>query len=76
MFTEGYYASALWYQPAFASSYTLVARYGKNNYVGAYCVKGSGSTSYFDAPAGGLLLTGATTLAAGMLALGSLSLAF
>jgi len=40
LFTEGYYTSAAWYQPTYASTYTLVARYGKDNYAGAYCVKG------------------------------------
>lgn len=76
LYTEGYYASAQWYQPSYASSYTLVARYGKANYVGAYCVAGSGSTSYFSAAAGGVLLTGAATLAASVVAVGSaLSLA-
>jgi len=38
LYTEGYYASATWYQPKAASSYTLVGRYGKNDYVGAYCI--------------------------------------
>jgi len=76
LFTEGFYASAVWYQPSYASSYTLVARYGKDNYVGAYCMSGAGSTSYFAAGAGGVLLTGAATLAASVLAVGSaLSLA-
>lgn len=76
IYTEGYYASAAWYQPKYASSYTLVARYGKNDYVGAYCMQGSGATSYFSAPAGGVQLTGAIALSTGI-ALGSaLGLAF
>merc|ERR1711998_22625 len=50
MFTQGYYASAEWYQPKYASSYNGIARYGKDDYVGAYCMQGSGTTSYFSAP--------------------------
>lgn len=38
MYTDGYFASVTWYQPKYASSYSLVARYGKNDYVGAYCM--------------------------------------
>lgn len=38
MYTEGFHASVTWYQPKYASSYSLVARYGKNDYVGAYCM--------------------------------------
>jgi hypothetical protein len=75
LFTEGYYASATWYQPSYASSYTLVARYGKDNYVGSYCMSGSGNTSYFSAPAAGKLFTGAATLAASVLAAGAATLA-
>ena len=47
MFTQGYYASAEWYQPKYASTYTGIARYGKDDYAGAYCMQGSGSTTYF-----------------------------
>lgn len=71
MFTLGYYASAEWYQPKYASSYTGIARYGKDDYVGAYCMQGAGSTSYFSAPAGSAKLTGAVQLAASVLALGT-----
>lgn len=38
VFTGGYYASASWYQPKFASTYADIARYGKEDYVGAYCM--------------------------------------
>lgn len=71
MYTQAYYASAEWYQPKYASSYTGIARYGKDDYVGAYCMQGSGTTSYFSAPAGSAKLTGAVTLAASVLALGT-----
>jgi hypothetical protein len=49
--TDGFYASASWYQPKYASSYksTEIARYGKNDWHGTYCIMGSGSTSYFSA---------------------------
>lgn len=47
MFTQGYYASVEWYQPKYASTYTGIARYGKDDYAGAYCMQGAGSTSYF-----------------------------
>lgn len=40
VFNDGYYATATWYQPKYASSYTDIARYGKDNYVGVYCVQG------------------------------------
>lgn len=76
LFTEGFHASATWFQPSYASSYTLIARYGKDNYVGSYCMSGASSTSYFSAAGGGALFTGAATLAASVLAVGSaLSLA-
>lgn len=38
IYTEGYYASASWYQPKYASSYTTLARFGRNNYIGAFCM--------------------------------------
>lgn len=71
MFTSAFYASAEWYQPKYASSYNGIARYGKDDYVGAYCMQGSGSTSYFSAPGGSAKLTGAVSLAASVLALGT-----
>lgn len=71
MFTASYYASAEWYQPKYASSYTGIARYGKDDYVGAYCMQGASGTSYFSAPAGSAKLTGAVQLAASVLALGT-----
>lgn len=51
LMNEGYYASATWYQPKLASSYTTIARYGKGDFVAAYCFQGAGSTTYFQAPA-------------------------
>lgn len=47
IFSAGYYASVTWYQPKYASTYTDIARYGKNDYYGSYCMTGSGSTSHF-----------------------------
>jgi len=76
MYTEGYYATVQWYQPTFASSYSGVARYGKDDYIGAYCMQGAGSNSYFKAPSASVKLTGAMYVAVGVISLGaSLSLA-
>lgn len=76
IFTSNYYASVTWYQPSYASSYADIARYGKDDYLGAYCMQGAGSTSYFSAPAAALKLTGAAYLAVGLLSVGTaLSLA-
>jgi len=77
LMNEGYYASATWYQPKLASSYTTIARYGKDDFVGAYCMQGAGSTSYFQAPYTDdvTTLTGAVALAASLLAVGTLALA-
>lgn len=76
IYTSGYYASVAWYQPKYGSSYSDIARFGKDDYVGAFCMQGSGSTSHFSAPNSAIKLTGAYHLAAGMLALGTaLSLA-
>lgn len=77
LYTEGFYASAKWYQPKYASSYDGIARYGKDDYVGVYCMQGAAATTYFRAPdTGSVKLAGAVSLAAGILALGSaLSLA-
>jgi len=76
IFTSGYYASVAWYQPKYGSSYTDIARFGKDDYVGSFCMQGSGSSSYFSAPSAALKLSGAAYLAVGMLSLGTaLSLA-
>jgi len=75
IYTGGFYASAAWYQPKYASSYVDIARFGKDRYTGAYCMSGSGSTSYFSAPAASVVLTSAARLAAGVLVLGSAVLA-
>lgn len=76
LFTAGFYASVTWYQPKYASTYVDIARFGKDDYVGAYCMQGAGSTSYFSAPAGGTKLTGAAYVAASVITLGAaLSLA-
>lgn len=37
LYTQGYYSSTTWYQPFYASSYALFPRYGKADYIGAYC---------------------------------------
>jgi len=71
MFTLGYYSSVSWYQPKYASSYSLVARYGKDDYVGAYCMQGSGSNSYFSAPAASVKLTGAVYMAVSAITIGA-----
>jgi len=75
IYYAGHYTSVWWYQPKYASSYTLVARYGKSNFVGAYCMMGSTSTSWFIPPASGVSLTGSVALAAGAVVLGSAILA-
>jgi len=76
MYTETFYSSVSWYQPKYASSYSLVARYGKDDYVGAYCMQGSGSNSYFSAPASSVKLTGAIYMAVSAISIGAaLSLA-
>ena len=75
IYTGGFYASSAWYQPKYASSYADVARFGKDRYTGAYCMSGSGTTSYFSAPAASVVLTSAARLAAGVLVLGSAVLA-
>lgn len=72
IYIDGYYATATWYQPKYSSSYTGIARYGKDDYVGVYCVSGAGSTSYFQAPAtASVKLNGAVSLAAGLFAVAS-----
>jgi len=38
IYTGGFYASVAWYQPKFASTYADIARYGKEDYIGAYCI--------------------------------------
>merc|ERR1712228_968733 len=75
IYYAGHYSKVTWYQPKLAASYTLTRRYGKSNYVGAYCVYGTSSTGYADPPAAGVLLTGATAIAAGAIVLGSTLLA-
>jgi hypothetical protein len=75
MYTEGYYASVTWYQPKYASSYTGVARVGKDDYIGAYCIQGHSSTTWFSAPAGSVKLTGAMFLAVGAVSAASFALA-
>lgn len=76
IFTEGYYASTSWYQPKYASSYTLVGRYGRSDYAGAYCIQGSGTTSVFSAPSAGIALTGAIALSTSLAIVSALGLAF
>lgn len=76
--TDGFYASASWYQPKYASSYAAadIARYGKNDWHGTFCMMGMGSTSYFSSATAGTQLTGATYLALSMISVGAaLSLA-
>lgn len=75
IYYAGHYSKVTWYQPKLAASYTLTRRYGKSNYVGAYCIYGSGSTGYADSPDASVSLTGATAIAAGAIVLGSTLLA-
>lgn len=75
MYTEGYYASVTWYQPKYASSYTGEARYGKDDYIGAYCMQGHSSNSYFSSTAASMKLTGAMYLAVGAVSAASIALA-
>lgn len=76
VYTASYYASATWYQPKHATSYTDIARFGKDDYAGSYCMSGSGSNTYFSAPAGSVKLTGAIYMAVSAISLGAaLSLA-
>lgn len=63
--SEGYYASATWYQPKRASSYSSLGRFGKGDWVTSYCISGATSTSYFTAPEAAQQLTGAAYFAAG-----------
>lgn len=76
IYTQGYYAKADWYQPKYASSYTKIARYGKGDYLGAYCMQGSGATSSFSAAAAGVALTGAIALSTSFAIVSALGLAF
>jgi hypothetical protein len=72
IYNDGYFVTATFYQPKYGSSYTDTARYGKDNYVGVYCARGSGSSTYFSAPATPTVkLTGAISLAVGLFAIGS-----
>jgi hypothetical protein len=34
----GHYVSVAYYQPKYASHYTLISRYGKAGYVGSFCM--------------------------------------
>lgn len=75
-FNEGFYAKVIWYQPKHATSYSDIARFGKDDYAGAYCMQGAGSNSYFSAPAASVKLTGAIYMAVSAISLGAaLSLA-
>jgi len=72
IFTSDYYTTAEWYQPKYASSYSGIARYGKDDYVGVFCVQGQSSTSYFQAPATPTAkLSSAAAFATGAIALAS-----
>jgi hypothetical protein len=65
MMTDQFYSTAKWYQPAAATTYTEVARYGKEDWVAAYCMQGTGTTSYFNAPDSAVQLSGGAALVAG-----------
>jgi hypothetical protein len=69
--TVGYYASAFWYQPVSASEYDTMKRYGRGDLIAAYCMQGSGSTSYFQQHTEPMALTGAMVLIAGTAVLAS-----
>jgi hypothetical protein len=74
MYQQGYYASVAWYQPKYASSYTGIARYGKDDYVGSFCMSGAGANSYFSAKDGSTKLTGAMYLAVSAVSLVTIGL--
>ena len=65
LLTDGFYSTAKWYQPSLASTYADLARYGKADWVAAYCMQGTGTTSYFIAPDSAVQLTGGAALVAG-----------
>jgi len=75
IYYSGHFITVAWYQPKYASFYTLVARYGASYNVGAFCMYGAGSTSYFIASANSQQLSGAVALAASAVAIGSTLLA-
>lgn len=71
IYYAGHYASVSWFQPKYASAYTLVARYGAGDFVGAYCMTGGSATSYFIPPNSAVSLSGAFALATSAVVLGS-----
>jgi hypothetical protein len=65
MMTDSFYSTAKWYQPAVSTVYDDLGRYGKEDWVAAYCMQGTGTTSYFNAPDSAVQLTGGAALVAG-----------
>jgi len=72
-----------WYQPAHAKAYTGLRRYGSGNWVQAYSVypnnaeaeEGEEQSNFVTVPKGAVvMLMGASTLAAGAIALGAAAL--
>jgi len=74
--TEGYYATAQWYQPVPTTDYALLRRFGRLDRVAAYCISGSGSTSYFSQPQETRVLTSGIALVGGASALLASFIAF
>jgi len=37
IFTGGFYTSVTWYQPKYASTYSDIERYGKDDHIDSYC---------------------------------------
>lgn len=51
IYYAGHYIKVFWYQPKMAANYPVVSRYGLGNYIGAFCIYGADTTSYFIPPA-------------------------
>ena len=46
--TGVYYGTAQWYQPKYSGKYSTISRFGSKDKIGAFCMQGSGTTSYFN----------------------------
>jgi hypothetical protein len=57
-----YYAYVRWYQPKRAATYELFPRFGASDYVGAYCMQGSDTTTYFSTTRSAHQLVSAVTV--------------
>lgn len=61
----------MWYQPKEAQTYSSIARYSKGDSVSSFCFRGAGTTTYFQATGSLVTLSGATTLFASAIIVGS-----